>query len=80
MTRATIQKLTGGFGAIYALVGVLGFVPGITEFSDRYGAVPLEGTLLGIFAVNLLHNIAHLMLGGALIVGGRGRALRASNE
>ncbi|MFN8513916.1 MAG: DUF4383 domain-containing protein [Thermomicrobiales bacterium] len=71
MTRAIIQKITIGFGAIYALVGVLGFIPGITQFSDRYGAVPLEGTLLGIFAVNLIHNVAHLMLGGALIVGGR---------
>ena len=71
MTRATIQKATIAYGVIYALIGVLGFIPGITQFSDRYGAVPLEGMLLGIFAVNLIHNIAHLMLGGALIVGGR---------
>src|SRR3712207_6518812 len=71
MERSTIQKITIGFGVVYALVGVLGFIPGITQFSTRYGAVPGEGLLLGIFAVNLVHNLAHLLLGGALIIGGR---------
>jgi hypothetical protein len=71
MTRATIQKITVGFGAVYVLVGILGFIPGVTQFSDRFGAVPGEGMLLGVFAVNVIHNIAHLLLGGALILGGR---------
>lgn len=71
MDRSTIQKVTIGFGVVYALIGVLGFIPGITQFSDRFGAVPGEGLLLGIFAVNVIHNIAHLLLGGALIIGGR---------
>ena len=71
MTRSTIQKITIGFGAVYVLIGVLGFIPGITQYSERFGAVPGEGLLLGIFAVNVIHNIAHLLLGGALILGGR---------
>jgi hypothetical protein len=70
MDWSTTQKVTIGFGVVYALVGVLGFIPGITQFSTRYGAVPGEGLLLGIFAVNVIHNIAHLLLGGALILGG----------
>ena len=71
MARSTIQKITIGFGAVYVIIGILGFIPGITQFSERFGAVPGEGMLLGIFAVNAIHNVAHLLLGGALILGGR---------
>ena len=62
---STVQKITVGFGAVYVLIGILGFIPGITQ-STAAG----QGLLLGIFAVNLLHNIAHLLLGAILIVGG----------
>ena len=70
MARSTIQKITLGFGIIYFLVGILGFIPGITMPSTRFGAVPGEGLLFGIFAVNLVHNLAHLALGAVLIAGG----------
>jgi len=71
MNRSTVQKITLGFGIVYFLIGVLGFVPGITRFADNpAGNVPGEGLLLGIFAVNVMHNIAHLALGAALIWGG----------
>ena len=40
------------------LIGILGFLPGIT--TD-------DGLLLGIFAVNALHNIVHILAGGVLI-------------
>ena len=36
MRRAIIQKITIGFGAIYALVGVLGFIPGIKPSGKRF--------------------------------------------
>lgn len=47
------------FGAVYVLVGILGFilVPGG------------EGDLLGLFPVNALHNIVHLLLGAILLYG-----------
>ena len=61
-----IQKVTVGFGLVYVLIGILGFVPGITVAT----AIPGQGLLLGIFAVNLIHNIAHLLLGAILIAGG----------
>ena len=69
MERSTIEKVTVGFGAVYILIGILGFIPGIIVQSTRFGAVPGEGLLLGIFAVNLVHNLAHLAIGAGLIFG-----------
>lgn len=63
-----VQRITLAFGIVYAAVGVLGFIPGITVPS----AHPGHGLLLGIFAVNTIHNLAHLLLGGVLIWGGLG--------
>ncbi|MBZ4487668.1 DUF4383 domain-containing protein [Microbacterium sp. cx-55] len=54
------------FGAVYLLVGALGFAAtsGV-DFIATEG-----GLLLGIFEVNPLHNIAHLLIGAALLVAG----------
>ena len=52
------------FGVVFLLVGVLGFIPGIT--SDAPGDFAGEGSeaeLLGIFHVSILHNIVHLLFG-----------------
>ncbi|MGC5169621.1 DUF4383 domain-containing protein [Microbacterium sp. DT81.1] len=54
------------FGAVYLLVGLLGFT-----YTGGVGFIATEGgLLLGIFAVNPLHNIAHLLIGAALLIGG----------
>lgn len=54
------------FGVVYVLVGVLGFfVTGGVDFFATEG-----GLLLGIFAVNPLHNMAHLLIGAALLIAG----------
>lgn len=54
------------FGAVYVLVGLLGFaVTGGVDFIATDG-----GLLLGIFAVNPLHNVAHLLIGAALLFAG----------
>jgi Domain of unknown function (DUF4383) len=63
MSRSMAAKVSLAFGIVYVLVGVLGFIPGITIPSDKPG----QGLLLGIFAVNTVHNLAHLVLGAALI-------------
>lgn len=61
------------FGAVYILVGLLGFaVTGGVGFLATEG-----GLLLGIFMVNPLHNIAHLLIGAALLIAGLASA-RAS--
>ena len=67
MTRSLATKVSLALGVVYVLIGVLGFVPGITVPN---GAVPGQGLLLGIFAVNTIHNVAHLILGAALIYAG----------
>jgi hypothetical protein len=55
------------FGAVYVLVGLLGFVgPLVTEGT---GVDP--DTLLGIFGINPLHNVAHLLVGALLLIGSR---------
>ena len=64
MSRSMAVKISLALGVVYALIGVLGFIPGITVPN---GMAPGQGLLLGIFAVNAIHNIAHLVLGAALI-------------
>jgi len=62
-----VNKLVGMvFGAVYVLVGLLGFtVSGGSSFAGTEG-----GLLLGIFMVNPLHNIAHILVGALLLAGG----------
>jgi hypothetical protein len=64
---STIQKTTIGLGIFYVAIGILGFIPGVTVPSSDN---PDHGLLLGIFAVNTLHNIVHLALGAFLVWGG----------
>lgn len=45
------------FGVVLLAIGVLGFVPGLTP----------DGLLLGIFEVDFLHNIVHIVTGAAAI-------------
>lgn len=54
-------------GATFLLVGVLGFVPGITTDYDQLEFAGHESgaQLLGIFDVSVLHNIVHLLFGVA---------------
>lgn len=52
-------------GVVFLLVGVLGFVPGITS---RYSEMEMAGhnsmaLLLWLFMVSVLHNIVHLLFG-----------------
>ena len=49
-----MQKLARVFGYVFVAVGVLGFVPGVTT---------ADGQLLGIFQVDTMHNIVHLLTG-----------------
>lgn len=52
-------------GAAFVLVGVLGFVPGVTtNYGDMAGAGHHSmAMLLGVFQVSVLHNLLHLALG-----------------
>jgi hypothetical protein len=65
--RTTIQKAALGVGAVFALVGVLGFIPGITSnYAElQFAGHQSEAMLLGLFQVSVLHNIVHLLFGVA---------------
>ena len=67
MTATNMQKAAAAVGAVFLLVGVLGFVPGITT---PYGDLHLAGhesgaKLIGLFEVSVLHNVVHLLFGVA---------------
>lgn len=60
-------------GAVFLLVGVLGFIPGVTTGYDsmQFAGHESEALLLGIFQVSVLHNIVHLLFGVAGLAMGR---------
>ncbi len=65
--RTPVQLAALIFGAVFLLVGILGFIPGITSNYDQMMAAGhhSEAMLLGVFQVSILHNIVHLLFGVA---------------
>lgn len=65
--RSTIQRAAQIVGAVFLLVGVLGFIPGITSNYEtmEFAGHTSEAMLLGLFQVSILHNIVHLLFGMA---------------
>jgi hypothetical protein len=54
-------------GLVFLLVGILGFIPGITTNYDdlKFAGHNSDAQLLGIFDTSILHNIVHLLFGVA---------------
>src|SRR4051794_19655446 len=52
-------------GAVFLVVGVLGFIPGITSsYSEMtFAGHNSEAKLLGVFQVSVLHNLVHVLFG-----------------
>ena len=77
MTKSPNRLLGVVFGAVYLLVGILGFffTNGVDIFATE------GGLLLGIFEVNPFHNVAHLLIGAALLFSGLAnvKAARTTN-
>ena len=66
MDRTPVQNITRLVGAVFLLVGIAGFIPGIT--TNLYDGLNFAGNdgnaeLLGIFKVSVLHNIVHGLFG-----------------
>ena len=64
--RSPAQLLTLLIGATFILVGILGFIPGIT--SHLYGGLDFAGhnskaELFHVFQVSWLHNLVHIAFG-----------------
>jgi hypothetical protein len=53
------------FGIVFLVVGVGGFVPGLTQPHDHpnLAVEAASGMELGLFPVNALHNIVHILFG-----------------
>ena len=70
--RTFAQKLAFLFGLVFVLVGILGFIPGITEDAPgSFAGEDSEGSLLGIFQTSVLHNLAHLAFGIGILAARR---------
>jgi len=66
MSTSPNRLLATIFGIVYVIIGIAGFfVTSDVGLLDTSG-----GLLLGIFEVNILHNIAHLLIGAALLIAG----------
>lgn len=66
MTTSRLFALV--FGAVYVFVGLFGFLRPLTD--APHGGVLVTNTvlLLGIFAVNWFHNLAHVLIGASGLV------------
>jgi Domain of unknown function (DUF4383) len=69
-TRTPVQTAALAVGVVFLLIGVLGFIPGVTSnFGDlSFASHESDAHLLGIFQVSILHNIVHLLFGVAGLV------------
>jgi hypothetical protein len=77
------------FGLVFLLAGIAGFIPGLVALPHpRHPTMIVDqyyGQLFGLFPVNLLHNIVHILFGawglaafrssGAARIYGRGVAI-----
>src|SRR5918998_2562021 len=63
---STLQKAARLVGIVFVLVGILGFIPGITEDAPGdFAGEDSEGSFLGVFQTSVLHNLVHLLFGVA---------------
>jgi hypothetical protein len=68
--RTPVQSLAALVGATFLVVGILGFVPGITT---HYGDLSFAGhgsgaKLIGLFQTSILHNLVHIAFGVGILM------------
>lgn len=66
-SRTPVQQAALLVGVVFLMVGILGFIPGITT---NYSAMEFathesDAKLFGIFQISILHNLVHLAFGVA---------------
>jgi Domain of unknown function (DUF4383) len=66
-----VQTLARLVGLVFLLVGIAGFVPGIT--TNLYDGLEFAGDngnaeLLGLFEVSVLHNLVHALFGIGILM------------
>jgi len=70
---STTRRFALVFGIVFLAVGIAGFIPGITTQHTHPDVMVTAGmgAVLGLFAVNILHNLAHLLFGAYGLVASR---------
>jgi Domain of unknown function (DUF4383) len=66
MTDMSTRYFSLVLGIIFLLVGIAGFVPGLLQSPEHAADVQITqsfGRLLGLFPVNALHNVVHIIFG-----------------
>ena len=69
--RAPVQTVARLVGIVFLLVGIAGFVPGIT--TNLYDGLEFAGNegnaeLLGLFQISILRNIVHALFGVGILM------------
>jgi len=67
MTAA--RSVAALFGAVYVIIAIAGFVPALVTGEVPPDMPSAAGNLLGIFPINAVHNVVHLVIGAALLYG-----------
>ncbi len=73
--RGLVNRLALVVGVVFLVVGVAGFIPGLTT---NYDQLMLAGhdsgaLLIGVFQVSVLHNVVHLLFGVVGVLAARAR-------
>ncbi len=75
VNTSSTRKFATIMGAVFLIVGLLGFVPGITRMEHGHPGLTVEGPgtgyLLGLFHVNVIHNLIHIAFGIGGLAAGR---------
>jgi hypothetical protein len=77
--RRPIHAFAATVGLVFLVVGIAGFIPGLTtDYGDLAFAGPESGAeLFGLFRVSVLHNIVHLLFGVGFLAAARAAWSRA---
>ncbi|MCO1599536.1 DUF4383 domain-containing protein [Micromonospora sp. RHAY321] len=69
-SRPRVQSAALAVAGVFLLVGILGYIPGITtDYGElRFAGHHSDAKLLGLFQVSILHNAVHLLYGLAGLV------------
>ncbi len=70
----TARTFALAFGVIFLVVGILGFVPGLVGVPGAAPPLGIRGGygyLFGLFPVNVLHDLVHVVLGAWGLVAAR---------
>ena len=62
MERTPIQRAAVLFGVVFVVIGLGGFIPGLTsDYDEVYAIGGAGGRELGFMGVNVLGNVVHLL-------------------